>query len=68
MTPDFPNSDDFMGKHDNRTSMKMRRLKAQKKLKARLKRQKTEKKAARSPGAKAAKKPRPAPAPAPAKE
>ena len=63
MTAWFPNSDDFMGKHDNRTSMKMRRLKAQKKLKARLKRQKTEKKAARSPG-KAAKKPRPAPAPA----
>ena len=52
-----------MGKHDNRTSMKMRRLKAQKKLKARLKRQKTEKKAARTPG-KAAKKPRPTPAPA----
>ena len=32
MTANFPNSGDFMGKHDNRTSMKMRRKKAQKKL------------------------------------
>jgi hypothetical protein len=53
-----------MGKRDNRRSMKMRRLGAQKKLKVRLKRQKAEKKAARSPVTKAAKKPRPAPAPA----
>jgi hypothetical protein len=53
-----------MGKHDNRTSMKMRRLKAQKRLKARLKRQSAERKAART-GGKAAKKPR---ATAPAKE
>jgi hypothetical protein len=37
--------------------MKMRRLKAQKKLKARIKRQKTEKKVAR-PAAKTTKKPR----------
>ncbi len=44
--------------------MKMRRKKAQKKLKVRIKRQKTEKKAVRSPGTKAAKKPRPAAAPA----
>ena len=44
--------------------MKMRRLVAQKKLKARIKKLKTEKKTARSPGSKAAKKPRPAPAPA----
>ena len=41
-----------MGKHDNRVSMKMRRRKSQKKLKARIKNQK------------AAKKPRQAPAPA----
>ncbi len=54
-----------MGKHDNRTSMKMRRKKAQKKLKARIKRQKDTKRAARTGGAKAAKKPRAA---APAKE
>ena len=52
-----------MGKHDNRTSMKMRRLKAQKKLKARIKRQSSEKKAART-GGKVAKKPRATPAPA----
>jgi hypothetical protein len=50
-----------MGKHDNRTSMKMRRKKAQKKLKTRIKRQKADKKAARTTG-KAGKKPRPAPA------
>ena len=59
----FPNSGGSMGKHDNRTSMKMRRRKAQKKLKARIKRQKSEKKGART-GGKAVKKPRPAPAPA----
>ena len=53
-----------MGKHDNRTSMKMRRRKAQKKLKARVKRQRADKKTART-GGKAAKKPR---ATAPAKE
>lgn len=53
-----------MGKHDNRTSMKMRRRKAQKKLKTRIKRQRSEKKATRSTG-KTAKKPRAA---APAKE
>ena len=35
-----------MGKHDNRRSMKMRRRKAQKKLKARAKRKKTERAAA----------------------
>jgi hypothetical protein len=35
-----------MGKHDNRRSMKMRRRKAQDKLKARLKRPKTERAAA----------------------
>jgi hypothetical protein len=52
-----------MGKHDNRTSMKMRRRKAQKKLKTRIKRQKAEKKAARA-GGKIAKKPRTAPTPA----
>ncbi len=52
-----------MGKHDNRTSMKMRRRKAQKKLKARVKRQRADKKAARTSG-KAAKKPRTTPAPA----
>jgi len=61
MTADFPNSDRLMGKHDNRTSMKMRRRKAQKKLKARIQRHKAEKKATRTAG-KAAKKPRPAPA------
>lgn len=61
----FPNSGRSMGKHDNRTSMKMRRRKAQKKLKTRIKRQRTEKKAARTGGGKAAKKPRAA---APAKE
>ena len=60
----FPNSGRSMGKHDNRTSMKMRRLKAQKKLKVRLKRQSAEKKVART-GGKAAKKTR---TPAPAKE
>ncbi len=59
----FPNSGRPMGKHDNRTSMKMRRRKAQKKLKARVKRQRAEKKAART-GAKSAKKPRTTPAPA----
>ena len=64
MTANFPNSDDFMGKHDNRTSMKMRRLKAQKKLKARIKNQKAAKKTARGASAKPAKKPRQAPAPA----
>lgn len=53
-----------MGKHDNRTSMKMRRRKAQKKLKARVKRQRADKKTAHASG-KAAKKPR---TPAPAKE
>ncbi len=61
--PRFPNSGGSMGKHDNRTSMKMRRRKAQKKLKARLHRRKATKKAART-GDKSAKKPRPAPAPA----
>ncbi len=61
----FPNSDAFMGKHDNRTSMKMRRKKAQKKLKARIKRQKETKRTARGGSTKAAKKPRAA---APAKE
>lgn len=60
-TADFPNSGDSMGKHDNRTSMKMRRKKAQKKLKARIKRQKADKKAARTTG-KAGKKPRQTPA------
>lgn len=60
----FPNSGRSMGKHDNRTSMKMRRRKAQKKLKTRIKRQRADKKAART-GGKAAKKPRAA---APAKE
>ncbi len=59
----FPNSGHLMGKHDNRTSMKMRRRKAQKKLKARIKRHRGEKKAARS-GGKAAKKPRSTSAPA----
>jgi hypothetical protein len=52
-----------MGKHDNRTSMKMRRRKAQKKLKARIKKHRAEKKAART-GGKAPKKPRPTAAPA----
>jgi sRNA-binding protein len=60
----FPNSGRSMGKHDNRTSMKMRRRKAQKKLKARVKRQRTEKKASRTGAAKSAKKPRTTPAPA----
>jgi hypothetical protein len=64
----FPNSGRPMGKHDNRTSMKMRRRKAQKKLKARIKKHRAEKKAARPGGGKAAKKPRSTPAPAPAKE
>jgi len=64
----FPNSGCSMGKHDNRTSMKMRRRKAQRKLKARLKRQKTEKKPAGAGGAKPAKKSRSAPAPAAVKE
>jgi hypothetical protein len=50
-----------MGKHDNRTSMKMRRRKAQRKLKARLHRKKTERQAARASD-KPAKKSRPAPA------
>jgi len=59
----FPNSGGSMGKHDNRTSMKMRRRKAQRKLKARIKRHKAEKQTART-GGKPAKKPRPAPAPA----
>jgi len=64
-TPDFPNSDASMGKHDNRNSMKMRRRKAQKKLKTRIKRHKTDKKATRGTTSKAAaKKSRPAPAPA----
>ena len=53
-----------MGKHDNRLSMKMRRRKSQKRLKARIKNQKAAKKAARTGGAKPAKKSRPAPAPA----
>ncbi|MGD0835372.1 MAG: hypothetical protein ABSB49_01855 [Polyangia bacterium] len=57
-----------MGKHDNRTSMKMRRRKAQKKLKARITRQHKAKKGARAAGAKPAKKVRPAAAPAPSKE
>ncbi len=57
-----------MGKHDNRTSMKMRRLKAQKKLKARIKRQRADKKAARTGGSKPAKKARPAAAAPAAKE
>jgi hypothetical protein len=52
-----------MGKHDNRTSMKMRRRKAQKKLKARVKRQRADKKVTRT-GGKAAKKPRTTAAPA----
>jgi hypothetical protein len=51
-----------MGKHDNRRSMKMRRLTAQKKLKARIKKQKAVKKAAR-PASKTAKKPRAATTP-----
>jgi hypothetical protein len=50
-----------MGKHDNRTSMKMRRLKAQRKLKARLQRRKAERKGARASD-KPAKKSRSAPA------
>jgi hypothetical protein len=53
-----------MGKHDNRRSMKMRRRVAQRKLKARIKKQKAGKKAVRVSGTKPAKKPRPAPAPA----
>lgn len=53
-----------MGKHDNRTSMKMRRRKAQQKLKARIKRHRVEKKATREGGAKPAKKSKPAAAPA----
>jgi hypothetical protein len=61
--PHFPNIGGSMGKHDNRTSMKMRRRKAQRKLKARLHRQKSERQAARAPG-KPAKKPRSTPAPA----
>jgi hypothetical protein len=63
-TADFPNSGRSMGKHDNRRSMKMRRRTAQKKLKARIKKQHAGKKAARGAGGKAAKKPRSAPAPA----
>jgi hypothetical protein len=59
----FPNSGRSMGKHDNRTSMKMRRRKAQKKLKARVKRQRADRKVART-GAKPAKKARTTPAPA----
>jgi len=53
-----------MGKHDNRNSMKMRRRKSQRKLKARIKRQKHEKKASRTAGGKPAKKARPSAAPA----
>lgn len=51
-----------MGRHDNRLSMKMRRRKSQKKLKARLKRKSSEKRVAKTPAAGAtktrAKKPR----------
>ena len=39
-----------MGKHDNRRSMKMRRRKGQKKLKARIKRRKTERPSAKASG------------------
>ncbi len=53
-----------MGKHDNRVSMKMRRRKAQKKLKARIKKQKGEKVSARTASGKGAKKARSTPAPA----
>jgi hypothetical protein len=42
-----------MGKHDNRRSMKMRRRISQKKLKARIKRRKTERAAARTGSTKA---------------
>ena len=45
-----------MGRHDNRLSLKMRRRKSQRKLKARLKRKSAEKrvvKAAPAPGGKA---------------
>jgi hypothetical protein len=56
-----------MGKHDNRRSKKMRQRVSQTKYKARIKRQKAERRAARGTPAKAAKKPRSA-APAPAKE
>jgi hypothetical protein len=45
-----------MGKHDNRRSMKMRRRKAQKKLKARAKRRKTERAAVTKGAAKPSRK------------
>jgi hypothetical protein len=63
----FPNSGSRMGKHDNRRSKKMRQRVSQKKYKARIKRQKAERRTARGTPVKAAKKPRAA-APAPAKE
>jgi hypothetical protein len=40
-----------MGRHDNRLSMKMRRRKSQKKLKARLKRKSSEKRVVKTPAA-----------------
>jgi hypothetical protein len=63
----FPNSGTRMGKHDNRRSKKMRQRVSQKKYKARVKKQKAERRAARGTPAKAPRKPRAA-APAPAKE
>ena len=63
----FPNSGTRMGKHDNRRSKKMRQRVSQKKYKARVKRQKVERRAARGAPVKAPRKPRAA-APAPAKE
>jgi hypothetical protein len=57
-----------MGKHDNRRSRKMRQRTSQRKYKARIKKQKAERKAARGTmPAKVAKRARSA-APAPAKE
>jgi hypothetical protein len=56
-----------MGKHDNRRSKKMRQRVSQKKYKARIKKQKVERRVARGAPAKAPRKPRAA-APAPAKE
>ena len=40
-----------MGRHDNRLSMKMRRRKSQRKLKARLKRKSSEKRVVKAPAA-----------------
>lgn len=45
-----------MGKHDNRRSPKMRRRAGQRKLKARIKRRKTERRAAKTGTAKGSKK------------